>query len=105
MNAFAAEIERVERLCTPALVGRVQDVTGLTVTVAGLPAPIGAMCRIERKSGGRIDAQVVGFRDDLTVLMPLRDTLGVARGDEVVATPGEACAHRSESSERGQVHF
>ncbi len=90
MSSFTPELERIERLCTPALIGRVQDVTGLTVTVAGLPAPIGAMCRISRHSGGSVDAQVVGFRDDLSVLMPLRDTLGVARGDEVVATPGEA---------------
>jgi flagellum-specific ATP synthase len=90
MSSFAIEIERIDRLCTPAMIGRVQDVTGLTVTVAGLPAPIGALCRITRKAGGSVEAQVVGFRDDLSVLMPLRDTLGVARGDEVVATPGEA---------------
>jgi FliI/YscN family ATPase len=90
MNAFATEIERVERLCTPALVGQVQDVTGLTVTVSGLPAPIGAMCRIARRAGASVDAQVVGFRDDCTVLMPLRDPLGIARGDPVVATPVEA---------------
>lgn len=90
MNAFANEIERVEKLCTPALIGRVQDVTGLTVTVTGLPAPIGAMCRIQLKSGGTTEAQVVGFRDDHTVLMPLREPLGIARGDEVCALPGEA---------------
>jgi flagellum-specific ATP synthase len=90
MNTFASEIERVERLCTPALVGHVTDVTGLTVTVSGLPAPIGSMCRITRQSGAIVEAQVVGFRDDCTVLMPLRDTLGVARGDEVCSTPGEA---------------
>src|SRR6476660_8144748 len=90
MNTFATEIERVERLCTPALIGHVMDVTGLTVTVNGLPAPVGAMCRIVRKAGAIVEAQVVGFRDDCTVLMPLRDTLGVARGDEVSTTPGEA---------------
>lgn len=88
MNAFATEIERVERLCTPALLGRVVDVTGLTVTVSGLPAPVGCMCRIHR-DGGIVEAQVVGFRNDETILMPLRDTLGIARGDEVSAHPGE----------------
>jgi flagellum-specific ATP synthase len=90
MNAFANEIARVEGMSTPALVGRVLDVTGLTVTAVGLPAPVGAMCRISRKAGGGVEAQVVGFRDDQTVLMPLSEPLGVARGDEVTTVPGEA---------------
>jgi len=89
-HAFANEIDRVARMMTPALVGRVADVTGMTVVVTGLPAPVGAMCRIERKSGGRVEAQVVGFRDDRTVLMPLRDPLGISRGDEVAALPDQA---------------
>ncbi len=89
MNAFADQIERVTRMSTPAQIGLVADVTGLTVRVTGLPAPIGTMCEI-RSGGGAIEAQVVGFREDEAVLMPLKDTLGVARGDEVAAVPGEA---------------
>jgi FliI/YscN family ATPase len=90
MNAFAREIELVDRVCAPALVGKVSDVAGLTVTVTGLPAPTGMMCTIHTKNRVDIEAQVVGFRDDRTLLMPLQDTLGIARGDEVVARPGEA---------------
>lgn len=90
MNTFAAEIDRVERTCAPAMLGQVADITGLTVSVTGLPAPIGSLCRIRRRSGGSVEAQVVGFRDDRTVLMPLRDTLGVARGDDVLALPSQA---------------
>ncbi len=90
MNAFAKEIEMVGRMVTPALAGRVVDVTGLTITVAGLPAPIGAMCKVERQNGSLCEGQVVGFRNDETIVMPLQDTLGVARGDSVVAWPGEA---------------
>ncbi|MCL2330468.1 MAG: FliI/YscN family ATPase [Phycisphaerae bacterium] len=90
MTAFANEISLLERICPPAMIGRVSDVSGLTVTVTGLPAPTGTMCRLRTKGGVDISAQVVGFRDDRTVLMPLQDTLGVARGDEVIADPGEA---------------
>ncbi|MBI4578510.1 MAG: FliI/YscN family ATPase [Planctomycetes bacterium] len=90
VNTFAREIERVDAICAPALVGKVSDVAGLTVTVTGLPAATGTMCAIRLKSGGAIDAQVVGFRDDRTVLMPLGDPLGIARGDEVAAEPAEA---------------
>ena len=89
-NAFASEIDRVTQMATPALAGWVVDVTGMTVIVAGLPAPVGAMCSIQRKGGGGVEAQVVGFRDDRTILMPLRDTLGIARGDEVVTLPSQA---------------
>lgn len=90
MNVFAREMEMIDRMVTPALVGRVADVTGLTITVSGLPAPVGAMCRVERQNGGICEGQVVGFRNDDTIIMPLQDTLGVARGDGVIAWPGEA---------------
>lgn len=90
MNVFANEIDLVSRIVAPAIVGKVCDVAGLTVTVTGMPAPVGAMCRITLKSGQALAAQVVGFRDDRTILMPLKDTLGIARGDEVVTDAGEA---------------
>lgn len=90
MGAFAKEIELVGRICSPALVGRVSDVAGLTVTATGMPAATGTMCRIRSQANSSIEAQVVGFRDDRTLLMPLRDTLGIARGDVVVAEPSEA---------------
>lgn len=90
MSAFAAEIERVQRMVSPTLVGRVMDVTGLTVTVAGLPAPVGSLCSIRLKTGSRVEAQAVGFRDDRTLIMPLRETIGISRGDTVIAHPGEA---------------
>jgi flagellum-specific ATP synthase/type III secretion protein N (ATPase) len=90
MTAFATEIDRVQRMCSPAMVGRVSDVTGLTVTVTGLPAPIGTMCRIGPQDESGVEAQIVGFRDDRALLMPLRDTIGLARGDEVYALSGEA---------------
>jgi flagellum-specific ATP synthase len=95
-NAFASEIDRISRMSTPAMIGHVCDVTGLTVVVTGLPAPVGSMCRIQTQTGAETEAQVVGFRDDRALLMPLRDTLGIARGDEVVSLPGEARVRVSE---------
>jgi flagellar biosynthesis/type III secretory pathway ATPase len=76
MNSFANEIARIERLCSPALIGQVTDVTGLTVTVSGLPAPVGSMCIIKQTNGQAVGAQIVGFKDDRSVLMPLEDMLG-----------------------------
>lgn len=89
MNAFAGEIDRVERMCTPARIGRVADVVGLTLRVEGLPAPVGTMCTVHL-TGSAIEAQVVGFQNDDAILMPLGDTLGIARGDQVTALPDDA---------------
>jgi flagellum-specific ATP synthase len=90
MNSFAEQIDRVNRMTAPAVVGRVVEVTGLTVTVADLPAAVGSMCVIGLSDGRSLEAQVVGFGDDHTVVIPLSSTLGVARGDEVVTLHGQA---------------
>ncbi len=63
--------------------GRVREVIGLTVLAEGLPAPIGAIARIQPYGVAPIDAQVVGFRASNTVLMPLREPRGVSPGDAV----------------------
>jgi flagellum-specific ATP synthase len=65
------------------LTGSVVQTTGLTVAVAGLPAPVGAVVGIVRQSGGEVEAEVIGFRDDRTLVMPLSDLDGVRRGSEV----------------------
>lgn len=83
-NPFAPQIEAVRQGISERLVGRVSGMSGLTVEVAEFPAPTGAMCRIQSRSGRRIAAQVVGFRENKTLLMPLNETAGVGRGDEVV---------------------
>jgi flagellum-specific ATP synthase len=68
--------------------GRVVEVTGLMVTAEGLPLPIGSMCRVLRGGGEALQAQVVGFRGDRTVLMTLQDPQAVAPGDRVESVAG-----------------
>jgi flagellum-specific ATP synthase len=63
--------------------GSVVQTTGLTVAVAGLPAPVGAVVGIAQQGGGEVEAEVIGFRDDRTLVMPLADLNGVRRGSEV----------------------
>ena len=65
------------------ITGSVVQTTGLTVAVAGLPAPVGAVVGMRRQSGGEVEAEVIGFRDDRTLVMPLADLDGVRRGSEV----------------------
>ena len=65
------------------LTGSVVQTTGLTAAVAGMPAPVGAVVGIQRPGGGEVEAEVIGFRGDHTLVMPLADLDGVRRGSPV----------------------
>ncbi len=68
--------------------GRVVEVKGLTVVAEGLPLPIGAICRLEPTRGKTMAAQVVGIQGRRAILMPLRDSRGIAAGDKVTSAAG-----------------
>ena len=58
--------------------GRVERVVGLTVEVTGLSARIGDLCWIYPSEDSRpVEAEVVGFRNDVLLLMPLAELQGV----------------------------
>src|SRR5438552_6608108 len=52
---------------------------------------MGAVCAIVRENGAPIGGEVIGFRDDETLLLPYSDLSGVRRGNPVtlvVSAPG-----------------
>jgi FliI/YscN family ATPase len=55
----------------------------LTAAVAGFPAPLGAVVRLEREHGSPVEGEVVGFLDHETLLLPYSDLNGVRRGTRV----------------------
>jgi FliI/YscN family ATPase len=75
--------EQVRRILPYGLTGRVTRVVGLTVAAAGFPAPLGAVCRLDGEHGAAIDAEVVGFQGDETLLLAYADLGGVRRGNRV----------------------
>ena len=64
--------------------GRVRQVVGLVVQAEGLAAPVGAACEILAADAPPVPCEVVGFRDEAAILMPLGELEGVRRGDPVV---------------------
>ncbi|HON91937.1 MAG: FliI/YscN family ATPase [Phycisphaerae bacterium] len=65
--------------------GYVVRVTGSTVESAGPVLGLGSLCGIHTRDGRRILAQVVGFRQDHLILLPLEHIEGVSPGDAVTA--------------------
>ncbi len=62
--------------------GKVENVVGLTIESAGPDAKLGDMCRIYTDSEKKhsVLAEVVGFKDKKTLLMPYEDTEGIGLG-------------------------
>jgi len=75
----------VRKAARPRFRGAVERVSGVVLEAAGVPAAIGELCCIERGHLAPLDAEVIGFRGDHTVLMPLGDLAGVAPGQTVRA--------------------
>jgi flagellum-specific ATP synthase len=78
----------VSRLDTVRANGLVSQVIGLVVESTGPAAQVGEICEI--RSAGRnnatIKAEVVGFKANKVLLMPLGEMAGLKPGSEVVAT-------------------
>ena len=66
--------------------GRVTDVIGLVIEGNGPGLPIGGICSIHHRDGARsVDAEVVGFRKNRVLLMPLGEVSGIEPGNRIIA--------------------
>jgi flagellum-specific ATP synthase len=79
-------LDHIDRSLPVGLRGRVSKLIGLTVAVAGFPAPLGAVAKLEAEHGTSVEAEVVGFSGDDTLLLPYGELHGIRRGTRVVLT-------------------
>ena len=75
--------EQLESLMPTALEGSVARTIGMTIAAAGFPAPVGAVAEVHRETGAPLAAEVIGFRDELTLLYPFGEPAGVRHGNRV----------------------
>lgn len=73
----------VERTSPIRQNGTVSQIIGLIVESNGPSASIGDICYIRSRDGKRHVAEVVGFKKDKTLLMPLKELYGIAPGNQV----------------------
>ena len=99
-DRFHEALEGAEPL---TLAGRVTGVIGLTIQSRGPAVSIGELCHLKRGDGKEpILAEVVGFRDQQVLLMPIGEMEGVSPGCEVVAA-GRALTVSAGSGILGRV--
>ena len=82
MQNLLAAIERIDPL---SVSGRVAAVNGLLVEARGglTRLAVGARASIVRNSDRPLPCEVVGFRDDVALLMPFGAVEGIAPGAEI----------------------
>ena len=89
MLHFPAEIlaERIEQTNPLPVYGKVLDLVGLTVEATGPPMRVGDVCYVRPlERTGDLPFEVVGFRGDRILLMPLADLHGIGPGSLLLPT-------------------
>lgn len=74
LNRYRGAITRLNPL---SVSGKVVQVVGLTIEIMGLNCQIGEICEIQTSHHGTLMAEVIGFRNDHSLLMPLGGMDGI----------------------------
>ena len=82
--------------------GRVVEITGIIIHATGVKASIGESCRLFSDNETSLDAEVVGFRNGLVLLMALGDLSGIRPGSRVLPI-GKKVSVRVSPSLKGRV--
>jgi flagellum-specific ATP synthase len=75
--------QQIARSTPTAISGSVVSWEGTVAGVADFPAPVGSQVEIERFGAGGVAGEVVGFRNDLTLIYPWGAVEGVRYGTRV----------------------
>jgi flagellum-specific ATP synthase len=76
----------VDTACTIQANGKVTNVVGLVIEAKGPVSRLGTVCDIYTKGDThKITAEVLGFRDDKVMMMPLEEMRGIGPGCPIVA--------------------
>ncbi|AGA70281.1 type III secretion system ATPase, FliI/YscN [Desulfitobacterium dichloroeliminans LMG P-21439] len=77
-------VDKIDDLDLIVSHGRVAKIVGLMIESDGPRASVGEYCKIHTQHGQEIPAEVVGFRNSTTLLMPLAELEGISPGDRVI---------------------
>ena len=83
VKTLQVSADRIERILAADIVGSVAKTVGLSASVVGFPAPLGAICQVMPEYGEPVEAEVVGFQHDETIVVPYGRMMGVRAGNRV----------------------
>ncbi len=85
MDGLKTWMDAVEKVNLLKPVGKVTKIVGLTIEAEGVQPAIGEVCEIFSQEGEhKILAEVLGFRNETTILMPLGELKGARPGSQVL---------------------
>jgi len=83
-SKFENYLHNLDELNPVRVDGRVSQITGLVIEATAHEGTVGDTCEIRMDNQKPVKAEIVGFRDNKVLLMPLGETLGVSPGSKVV---------------------
>jgi flagellum-specific ATP synthase len=81
---FSQLTKKVNNTSTIYSEGVVKKVIGLTIEVQGIKAFVGELCVIYNERNIPVNCEVVGFKDEFVILMPLDELIGISPGCRVI---------------------
>ncbi|MGL5311697.1 MAG: flagellar protein export ATPase FliI [Peptostreptococcaceae bacterium] len=83
---FEKVIQKIKDISPVVCEGKVKKIIGLTIEVVGIKSFVGELCTIYNNNNEPINCEVVGFKDEEVILMPLGELVGIGPGCRVVST-------------------
>ncbi len=96
MNILSQELLKTK---TYKFYGKVSSIQGLLISITGIDqvVSIGSRCDIETRGGGFCPGEVIGFRENLTLVMSFYDLEGVGLGCRVIIQENDSVVNPDES--------
>jgi FliI/YscN family ATPase len=88
--SFAPLIDCIADIDLVPWVGHVTEMVGLLVASRGPAVSIGDFCEVHTSSGRVVRSQVIGFRDNQVLSMPLEEIDGLQLGDRIIGRKEDA---------------
>ena len=90
LSPLIPEVSNIELL---PWIGQVTEMVGLLIASRGPVVSVGDFCEARTANGRKIRSQVIGFRNEQVLSLPLEEIDGMQLGDRVIARKDDAMLH------------
>lgn len=84
---LAEVLDKVDNENFITVSGVVTKITGMKIEAVNLIAPVGTLCKIHLSETHSVNAEIIGFADNKTYLMPMEHADGIIQGTLVTPIP------------------